>query len=854
MAMLALGMTMMPGMAGAADFIPFPPPPKNTMGEPDVAQTIVDRAKRAAIVVDFLACAKEIDFMGLLSDQTVSGEGLSAILMAKIAWLSRLESYDQQVLERAVCRNSIKLDRDKTPAEFLRDNGKQANQNAETRLGPSCKDFVTESRPFSEPVPGGPPRERIEITFAVKASCMREQVNKAIGTMVYPPKQLGTDGLPCITNLVDEVKITKEGDLDVEVRDMTRLFFLNEQAQRGAEQILRPGVRAKLNNDLLIINGPPGDAAYSVLGCGNTEHGKGTPREILDERDFLDEAADDFGDALSWLAKRLPVFLLLGGTPALLGLLGIGAAFPGQALAAAISVGIATVVVSTVNIPETENHRLMIESSRFLKNQIILKEEANHPNAGSLADDQRKLKEWLLAYMGEIMRQDFAEYNARPYQRYSLVSLLNLADFAEDGQVSGAAKMVLEFTLAKFALASREGIRVAPYRRLVEAMNQNPNMLEFGGRGTDHAIAMMLVYAGQSQRLPDKATGVPGEGDTVKALPYGTPSAMIYAASSRFAPDNGIVDLAIDKRTPYFQRIRHAGIEIYSSARSYTLAAGGINTPQQLSLQIGPIPTFSEPNDRGTGVPTSALLAGTKTVNRLGFMRFEGEIEDKGDKGQDGFGEKGRIYDHNTCVWRGFACGINYQEAEIVKVEDKPEENLAACFVPGLRGAPPEWKFLDSTTCAATKDAPPFFIARFLMPCTNKDAGCQDGGQFGFFEVVDAPRIRFDDFRQTVVATNRVVFFGNPAPSDAIRRPGIYRMSGRNESIMFSVISHKDNAKFSGIDRVNNQLHPPIPNWTLAEGDVLNSSGDGIVRFTNPNTKQSVIWDFSDSQNPKRTP
>jgi hypothetical protein len=36
-------------------------------------------------------------------------------------------------------------------------------------------------------------------------------------------------------------------------------------------------------------------------------------------------------------------------------------------------------------------------------------------------------------------------------------------------------------------------------------------------------------------------------------------------------------------------------------------------------------------------------------------MRFEGSVEDVGD---------GRIYDNNLCVWEGFACGLNYQDAE----------------------------------------------------------------------------------------------------------------------------------------------------------------------------------------------
>src|SRR5262249_59614680 len=103
------------------------------------------------------------------------------------------------------------------------------------------------------------------------------------------------------------------------------------------------------------------------------------------------------------------------------------AAVPSAAAQAAAAATIASVAVNEINVPETENHRLMIESSRYLKNQIILKEQAQHANAGKLQAEQDEVKVWLLRYMGEIMRRDFAEYIARPYQPATLVRLLNTA-------------------------------------------------------------------------------------------------------------------------------------------------------------------------------------------------------------------------------------------------------------------------------------------------------------------------------------------------------------------------------------------------------------------------------------------
>jgi hypothetical protein len=234
-------------------------------------------------------------------------------------------------------------------------------------------------------------------------------------------------------------------------------------------------------------------------------------------------------------------------------------------------------------------------------------------------------------------------------------------------------------------------------------------------------------------------------------------------------------------------------------------------------------------------------------------MRFEGVKKDVGDLGTDGFGKDGRIYDHNTCVWHGFACGINYQDAQFFDPKND-QQNLALCFEPGVDGAPPQWMFLNSSTCAKTKDnRETFYIARFLLPCTNRDSGCDDGGMFGFFEIVDAPNVDFAEFRRQVVTANPKIFPNNPAPFDAVNQNGQYRMfGGGKELILFSAIAHKADPTLAGVLAVNDQPMPRISAWPLADGDVLSTRGDGIITFTNPNTKQQVIWDFSDAQHPKR--
>jgi hypothetical protein len=183
---------------------------------------------------------------------------------------------------------------------------------------------------------------------------------------------------------------------------------------------------------------------------------------------------------------------------------------------------------------------------------------------------------------------------------------------------------------------------------------------------------------------------------------------------------------------------------------------------------------------------------------------------------------------------------------------------MADCFMPGLDGAPLVWSFMNSKRCAATASSPGFFVARFL--CDDKEVLCFDNGRFGFFEAVDVSTARddqldetFDAFRRRVVFDNRAVFGGNPSDKDAVSRDGQYRMfGGAHELLVFNVVAHQADPDRSGIVSVNDQPVPNISGWPFASGDVMNSAGDGIVKFTNPKLRNTITWDFSDAQHPKR--
>jgi hypothetical protein len=129
--------------------------------------------------------------------------------------------------------------------------------------------------------------------------------------------------------------------------------------------------------------------------------------------------------------------------------------------------------------PETENHVLMIESSRYLANQWIFTNPrgdtrlsqlyptiaAADVNAGSGVEDV------LLQAMGRVVWGDFFEVNGRTYQGLAAHAILNLYEYAASERVRMAARNALDFAATKFAFQSFEGKRLGPTRRNMSYAN-----------------------------------------------------------------------------------------------------------------------------------------------------------------------------------------------------------------------------------------------------------------------------------------------------------------------------------------------------------------------------------------------
>jgi hypothetical protein len=61
-----------------------------------------------------------------------------------------------------------------------------------------------------------------------------------------------------------------------------------------------------------------------------------------------------------------------------------------------------------------------------------------------------------MGLLRNYLRDDFAEYNAKPYQTETGRALLNLCSYAYDAEVRLGARMVLDYISAHIAVSSND--------------------------------------------------------------------------------------------------------------------------------------------------------------------------------------------------------------------------------------------------------------------------------------------------------------------------------------------------------------------------------------------------------------
>ena len=624
---LALTLTLA-GLSGPASgqLLEFPSPPTSGIEAETNFHT------RARVVIHFNACAREFEHLNYRlaqskGDYEKDGEELGSILIGKLGWLR-----DAATSERTC---TFKRVYERQPDEAV-----DAFKDKVLGGWNAMRDCATAQIDQRD--------SWVEARFSVTPGCMRRQVNEAILAM-RKRSRMGTDQLPCLDPSPLFRPYLYKGDFDVNVRQLVRILFMGQHQQ---PEILQPETIQHMWKELLAARGPLGDGTYSLVTDCETPAGDalGTPEDYADGQNWEDDVADFLRAPFKWLEdflKRLVV-----------GSLATGAWFGGYPYLL-VSGEEASIPLYDLRVPETENHRLMIETSRYLINQAMIAHLVfvNHPDVDDVKAHQGAIREYLLKLLQDIFSNDFAEYNSRPYTRYSIEAILNLWEYSTDPALRDAAKMVLDLSAAKFAATSNQGRRVVPFRRLSGNDgfgSEKANWFLYNAiSGADHEVVRAIVFYGQLH-LPGPILNPDSAG------------VMVNTAVSRYRPPTAVWQVAVERPLPFAEVGKYE--RVYSTP-TFTMSVGGRKTDAALHMY-----EQTRPEDRGVAMPTVIMprhypIGRGTTFSDLFYF-------DGGGAGHDRYS--------NTCGYKGFICGFALHMSQAFQpctVERPVSPGMPAFFV-----------------------------------------------------------------------------------------------------------------------------------------------------------------------------
>jgi hypothetical protein len=474
---------------------------------------------------------------------------------------------------------------------------------------------------------------------------------------------------------------------------------------------------------------------------------------------------------------------------------------------------------SIATIPETENHLFMIETARYLTNQLLyqrthLPQFDNRRNGHG--NDPQDTAVWLLDQLRGRLMNDFDEYNARPYQDQIMMAMLNLASYAYDYDVRLAARMVLDYISAKVAVSSSDLRRAPPFRRRNEDQHWGPNIpgsfflrspllkakADYPDRPgifePDPQGAWYALLAGNTELLGTSAPGTPGPGN------FGF--AMVLGGTHDYRIPDPILDLFINgANRRFYQRFHHthttrdSGVvgvadELYAGSPSYLITAGGHPTGRVYEGHVGPI--FSgKTSDLGSAMPTTFMPTGSGLTleSMIQFGQYTDSITDNGQ------------VKHHMCVAPDFACGAGvYPTAEINNAD--PNDPTIVKQGP--------WTFVNRGHSGEQR--PGYYLALY--------DGFIFGDFFGLLEAYDTwlhPGLSFVDFKRNVLAAHGSARFSGSGTNTYVTQSG--------QRILFTI------SPLSDIVSTTDEPEPAGYKEKFTHGTILDSQqGSGIIVIRNP--------------------
>lgn len=228
---------------------------------------------------------------------------------------------------------------------------------------------------------------------------------------------------------------------------------------------------------------------------------------------------------------------------------------------------------------DTENHILMKEITRYLRNQWIF----DHYDDDAQYDNSKNgMEQWFIKHLTHMNETGAYEFNANPYMGYTLSALLTLHSFTGSDTVKQMTQQVLDELNWEYALGTYNFRGYQPFRRRMERSSRT-NL-----QNAPHT-AMMLTWYYKYRNQPIKLEDIPGNyHQALNALVYEYQlPVQIYceAVDTECAPPDG-------SRREYFVRIGHgvkASPEIYSAGTKFLISAGGVMRGKRSQIVPRPI-------------------------------------------------------------------------------------------------------------------------------------------------------------------------------------------------------------------------------------------------------------------------
>jgi hypothetical protein len=328
-------------------------------------------------------------------------------------------------------------------------------------------------------------------------------------------------------------------------------------------------------------------------------------------------------------------------------------------------------------IGETENHILMINTARYLSNQLMYQRHRHvvYDNRRNGSHGAPSCLDLLLYLLRNILRDDFSEYNAKPYQHETRTALLNLCSFAYDHEVRLAARMVLDYVSAHMAVSSNDCRRMVPFRRRNEKEKvtrtidgkMRIGLLE-SQRGADPMAEHMAMLSGATRGYEfSSEPHRPFAWSIASNGGYST-----YEMLSDYRMPALIHDLFVNDLHRRFVQVlnrrdlddaevtgRNANnSELFAGSPSYLISAGGSPGPHAIDPYFGFVLIPNQEQQLGVAMPSSFMPTGDSAGNNpaephKAFVGFQTNAANLIQVGR--FAQEGQVKSYGVAA--DFLCG-----------------------------------------------------------------------------------------------------------------------------------------------------------------------------------------------------